>query len=106
MNLDDDSREVMHPFVRHSCQSCSYVTLAPRGENRVTCEGCGQTVDSCYALDLIVADLAASGGYQLLLSAEAPEDTARDYARLDAAIFFLMNKLPLELAVERRGAGR
>lgn len=105
--IDTQSGEIPAPLVRHTCPACRHVTPADRGAKFVACAACGH---------VIVEGEASLEGFRLYLERHfsqlldlpralgaVPEgEYVRDYARVDAEISYLLIKLPLELALERR----
>lgn len=81
------------PMSRYHCPGCHHTGRAPLGQDSATCDHCGRTIANTGTM------LALLG---LAHQALAAERRRAAYARADVELAFLLNKLPLELAVERQ----
>lgn len=105
--LSAQSGEIPVPLVRHTCPACRDVTLADRDAMSVTCAACDHViVEVGVALESFRMYLERHFpqllDLPLALGAVPEGEYVRDYARVDAEISYLLIKLPLEVALERR----
>ena len=106
--IDTQSGEIPAPLVRHTCPVCRHVTPADHDAMSVICATCGHViVEGGVALESFRMYLERHFP-QLLdlpraLGAVPEGEYVRDYARVDAEISYLLIKLPLEVALERKG---